>query len=277
MTTQGLQKYHRFSDYVEAYEAIRNFYVMALAHFAAATPNTFKNRILRNFIASAISRLDSILRLFEANNYDDCWILHRALVDRYVHLRSLVRKNDFDEFERWSFQRRFRDADTALNNPQVAAQFGPELMKQARELRRTNQTRMNQEPQSNWRRPSAKQELSGQTLSPLFIGGYNFASTKVHPMDDDGKDDFARLVMRTPNPQARTIEVIHNSFVVFMLTINEWFKSEEVLWRSFVESFYMQLLEFLETGTKDYVATCATALQLDPIIKWCEPAGETPG
>ena len=267
-------QYQELRDYAEAYEAMRVFYVKALRDFYSSTPNTFKNQILRNFVSSAIVRLDSILRLYAAGNYDDCWILHRALVDRFVHLRSLVRNDDFDEFERWSFQRQFRDADAALSHPQVASRFAPDVLRQARELHKERQARINLEAKSTWKRPHAKQELSGQPLSVLFIGGYNFASTKVHPMADDGKDDFSRLVMQAPNPQAKTIEVVHNSFAIFLLILNEWFRSKEVLWRSFVETFYSKMLEFLENGSKEYLTTCSWAQQLGQDFSWCEANSE---
>ena len=133
---------------------------------------------------------------------------------------------------------------------------------------------MNREPKSTWERPNAKKELSQKPLNVLYIGGYNFASTKVHPMADDGKDDFARLVMQQPNPKAHSIEVVHNSFGIFLLILNEWFRSNEVLWRSFVEVFYTQMFDFLEKGSKEYQTTYSWAQQFGQDLPWCEPNSE---
>ena len=274
MTTQGPPKYHPFSDYIEAYESFRRFTAEALIDFAAKASASPKNLIIANFSAGAIQRLDSIIRLWEAGHHDDCWILHRALVDRYVHLKSLVDNDDFEEFERWSFQRQHSNTEVALSLPTTRAKFPAEFLKKAREARRARQAIIDSDTSSNWNRPNAQDVLKGHNLSEVYVVGYNFASTRVHPMADDGQQAFIGLTTQAVAPTGDSILVLHNSFAIALLIVQEWLQSSDFQWRRFVETFYTQILEFLESGSNNYQTTCANALQLGQDVSWCEPKGE---
>ena len=101
-------------DYARAIEVLRNFTVNALLGLAEKSSDNLKNQIIMNFIARGTVCLDSIHLLWKAGNYQDCWVLRRALVDRVVHLKDLIDRDEFAEFERWSFQKQYQSADAAL-------------------------------------------------------------------------------------------------------------------------------------------------------------------
>ena len=93
-----------FEQYAQAAEALHVLSGILLFEFArrdeAAAP---RDQIARNFIARADTMVRGILRLWEMNDQTDCWILHRALLDRLFHLNDLNQKNQFDVLNDWSF------------------------------------------------------------------------------------------------------------------------------------------------------------------------------
>ena len=67
---------------------------MLLFSFAKHECDT-KNRILRNFIARTDVMLKGIFSLWEAGDVQDCWIIHRCLLER---LFQLLFHQNLDEF-----------------------------------------------------------------------------------------------------------------------------------------------------------------------------------
>ena len=245
---------------------LRNSAFSALRQFVLTAPDTSKNRIIENFVAAAITRLGSIFVLWEEGNYNDCWILHRALLERYMHLHRLVREDEFDEFQRWSTQRQFRDAESLLRVPYFFSDFAPDQLKGLQELAKAKRSHMDRDPKSNWRRPKARDESSD---NEWLRTAYDFGSMKVHPMHDDGEDDFARLLLMENTDDTVKISLLHNSFVLFHLIIGEWLQASDVSWKFFVFLFFKGINEFLRSGSREYKDALEFALELDSDVDWC--------
>ena len=266
MPTRYPQNYQQFSDYEKAYLASAEFCILALRQFVLTAPDTSKNRIVENFVAAAITRLRSIFVLWEEGNYNDCWILHRALLERYILLHRLVREDEFDEFQRWSTQRQFRDAESLLRVPDFFSDFAPDQLKGLQELAKAKRSRMDRDPKINWRRPKARDESRD---NEWLRTGYDFGSMKVHPMHDDGADDFARLLLMENTDDTVEISILHDSFVIFHLIIVEWLKASDVSWKVFVFLFFKGIREFLRSGSREYKGALEFALKLDSDVDWC--------
>ncbi len=275
MTTKTPQEYPSAADYKAAYADSAHFYALALEQFVRTVPDTSKNRILRNFVSAAIMRLGNIFLLWREGSYTDCWILYRALVERFVYLRRLAREDEFEEFERWSIQRMFRDAEALLHNPDFASDFSPEQLRSLKKLSKKERERINRDPKSNWHRPKAKDELRGSgNLKTIYISGYHFASMKVHPMHNDGEDDFARLMLAENPDDTEATAILHDASIVFHLIIGEWLVASGVSWKSFVFDFLAGVHGFLDSGSKEYTKILELALQLDSDVPWCSPFPE---
>lgn len=265
------------NEYLQATNVLREFTVRALCWLAKKTHEDLKDQIIGNFIARGTVCLDSICLLWQARNYQDCWTLHRTLVDRYIHFRTLADNDEFVEFERWSFQQQYRMSDIALSDRTIRDKLQPEWLEKAKALHRQQRSRMEQEPKSNWKRPESKEAMKRFNLSVVYRLGYDYPSTEVHPMADDGKEDFARLVGRKLESHGDERVVLHNSFLVQGLLTNHGLASCSVLWRRFVSDFYQQLLPLLESGSHDYLLTCQKALTLGSDCSWCEPKSDPVG
>ena len=265
------------NEYLQATDVLRNFTARALHWLAKKTHEDLKDQIIGNFIARGTVCLESICCLWQAGNYQDCWTLHRTLVDRYIHFRTLYENDEFVEFERWSFQQQYRMSEIALSDRTIRDKLQPEWLQKARTLHQKQRSRMRQEPKSNWKRPDSKKAMKRFNLPVVYRVGYDYPSTEVHPMADDGKEDFARLVGLQSESYGDERAVLHNSLLMQILLANHGLASCRVLWRGFVDDFYDQLICLLESGSHDYLLTYQNALTLGSDCSWCEPKSDVAG
>ena len=230
-----------------------------------------QDQIIGNFIARGTVCLDSIYQLWEANNYQDCIVLQRTLVDRMLLLRHLVDQAEFGAFECWSFQNQYRAARINLSDPAIRAKLQPYWLNEAIAKQAERRTRFEQEPKSEWHRPRPEEIAKRTKLSHIYRVAYDYPSTEVHPMADDGKEDFARLLGLASESFGDESVVIHNSLVTQIYLSNCGLGACDVLWRAFVSEFFDQMLSLLESGSSEYESTFRKAMSLPTHISWCEP------
>ena len=258
-------------EYNQAIHTLREFTKSALLWLSNKSSGNLRDEIIGNFIARGAICLDSINRLWHAGSYQDCWILHRALVDRVLHLRKLIDNDEFAEFELWSFQRQYQSADAAFSDPTIIGKLQPEMIEKAKELHRERRSRFQQEPKSNWQRPNAKDMAKQIKLPILHRFGYDFASSEVHPMADDGKEEFAALLGLPSVSYGDGRVVLHNSLLMQYLLVQYGLGACTVFWRRFVSDFLEQWFCFIESGSHEWLLKAQRVFQVGSDISWCEP------
>jgi hypothetical protein len=88
-----------FEQYSQAAEALHVLSGILLFEFVRRGGSaTLRNQIARNAVARADTTVRGIFRLWEMSDQSDCWILHRALLDRLFHLHNLNQKDQFEIF-----------------------------------------------------------------------------------------------------------------------------------------------------------------------------------
>ncbi len=113
-----------FEQYGQAADALHVLSGMLLFEFARhGETEATCDQIARNFIARADTMVRGIFRLWEINDHADCWILHRALLDRLFHLDELSQKNQFDEFNDWSFKMLYEAAGRLRSDSALKGQI----------------------------------------------------------------------------------------------------------------------------------------------------------
>ena len=255
-------------EYWKAKYYLKNFTISAL-HWLASESQELREQIIGNFIARGIVCLDSIFLLWRERNFQDCWILHRTLVDRWVHLKHLAMHDEFEEFERWTSQRRFRELSVTLSDPEITEKFSPQTLAEQKRVHKEWRQRFEKEPPSTWNRPRPAEVAKQSNFLLSYRLGYDPASTMVHPMSDDGNEDFARLLGLKKVFLDDTPVVLHNSFAFLVLLIQVGLNSSNLLWRDFIFDFYEQIISNLESGCNDYVLTYGRAFAYGPEFNWC--------
>ena len=269
---QNIDKVTRLSpdDYEKAVETLKAFTKIALTWLLEKSQDDSKHQIIANFIARGAVCLDSIHILWKSDNYQDCWVLHRALVDRLIHLKTLIDHDEFEKFERWSFQKQYQSADATFSDPSITEKLTPEALAEAKRLHNERRSRFRQEPKSNWRRPDAKESAKRMNLPVLYSLGYDPASGEVHPMADDGKEELHDLLGIPLQTYDDNRTVLHNSLVMQFLLVQYGIYGCDVLWRGFVSDFLEHWFSFIEHGSKDEIAQALIALGTDMNVSWCE-------
>jgi hypothetical protein len=234
-------------QYSDAVETLHVLCGMLLFEFARNNEE-LRDRILHNFIARADVTMRGIIRLWELKDYQDCWALQRGMLDRLFHLRALHDRNEFELFEAWSFKKQYEavmrlKSDSDMKDILKSVLYEPTPEQHAR------YSAMQKNP-PEWHRPNAKDTAKAMGLSFLYKYGYDFGSRHVHPMADDGQEDFYNITGLEPRPSAPDWRaVLSNSILAASLIVREALNASSMAWHKLVFDALNGITEFLVTGS----------------------------
>lgn len=243
----------------------------------ARHPLDTKNTILQNFVARTIVMVRGIRSLWDIGDFQDCWILHRCLMDRYFHVVALGKATSYQTFDDWSFKRQYEAQNRVRSDPDCKRVISSPLFTPTPEHVARYSALAKSQPK--WKRPKAEDVAKEAHVSPLYDYGYDFASMHVHPMANDGLEDFYAITKLEPKPDFPShISVLHNSLLVGCLLVNEALNQSDFRWMALVFDFYNHLMKFLDSGATDYMKTFTRIVSLGSNAKLCEPvAASTSG
>lgn len=236
--------------YTEAMEAIHVAVGIALFEFARNS-SVQQDTVIRNFLARADTTARAVFKLWDIQDYQDCWVLHRCLLDRLFHLRHLARTNSFSEFEEWSFYEQYKAVNRVRSDQSVEGVREHPLFNLTVEQKRRAQN--TSEAASKWRRPKAEDIAKEMGLMFLYSYGYDYASTHVHPMANDGDQDFytiTGLESQQEFPDQRT--VLANTLLVLTIFVQEAMNSSSLRWRQIMYRVIEDVRKFVGNGDYSY-------------------------
>lgn len=262
------KKYLTFDEYRDGADSLYAVSGMILYSFAKHECD-IKNQIIRNFIARSAMMLKGIFKLWEISDYQDAWIIHRGLLDRLFHLHDLGVKNEFCEFDDWSFFQQYKAQNKVKSDPE----FKGQAVGWVYELTDDQKSRMKSLSGNppKWRRPKAEDAAKSMNLSFLYKYGYDFASTHVHPMADDGHQDFHTITKLKPAPQFPDhISVLSNSILASSLLLQEAMNLSSFRWRQVLWNYFEQIRLFLDKGPEVYTASFLKVARMSLETELCE-------
>ena len=195
--------------------------------------------------------IKAIFKLWEISDYQDAWIIHRALLDRLFHLHELGEKDEFCEFDDWSFFEQYKGQNRVKSDPE----FKHESVGWVYELTDEQKLRIKSLSTSHpkWRRPKAETVAKSMELEFLYKYGYDFASTNVHPMANDGQQDFYTITKLEPAPRfPDQISVLSNSLLAGSVLLQEALNYSGFKWRRLLWDYLEQIRRFLDEGDSSY-------------------------
>ena len=235
-----------FEQYSQAAESLHVLSGILLAEFVRhGDADTSRDLIARNFIARADTMVRGIFRLWEISDRADCWVLHRGLLDRLFHLHDLNQKDQFDVFDDWSFKMLYEAAGVLRSDPEMKGQIDGLVEDLTPERKSRYHQLVNNPP--NWRRPRAEDVAKNMELEFLYRYGYDYASRYVHPMANDGLDDFLVITGLEPRAEspAADIVVLSNSVLVASMILQEALNVSCLTWMAVVYSAFEGVRNFL--------------------------------
>lgn len=263
---------------VEAYEeALQALHVASgsILYEFARDGQGYRNIIIRNFIARADITARGVFQLWALEDYQDCWVLHRCLLDRLFHLRHLHITDSFDVFEAWSFLEQYKAVNRVRSDSGVQNAREHEMFTFTDEQKKRASYLFGNPPQ--WRRPKAEDVAKDMDMRFLYVYGYDFASTHVHPMANDGEQDFHTITGLEPRPDfpdQRTVLV--NTLLVATMLVQEGLNASTLHWRKLVYGVFEDLRRFLDTGATDYrqrLLSMSNAVQQGTVL--CQQAPDS--
>jgi len=257
------------AEYRFLLDALKAFATIVLfeCHRAASEK---RDLIIRNFIARATVTLESILRLWDARAFGDCWALFRTLVDRHFHLHMITINDEFDAFEEWSFVRLFEmnnniASDTTLTTEQKEGQPKPTLEQKARykELKARGFL---------WREPKPEEAAKSFGLPILYKFGYDYASRFLHPLATDGLFEFEYLTqLGDKGDRGDQRLILHNAALSLTILLNEALLATSVEWRGLMYDCIEGFRKALTGEGLEYKVCLARIAAEGPEFEWCRP------
>ncbi|MHA1360817.1 MAG: DUF5677 domain-containing protein [Candidatus Helarchaeota archaeon] len=267
-----MKEYQSIESYKEAIDILDIFTKIILFSFAEHGTG-IKDIIIRNFIARGIVALKGILKLYEIDNYHDCWVLHRCILDRLFHLRALDADNKFEIFEKWSFKKQYEFKNKVRSDPEFKERVNPDYFKEMEKKRKKYDSICKEQP--HWKRPKPETIAREMDLMFLYKYGYDYASTLVHPMANDGEADFLRQTkLATEEIFTDQRVVINNSCLAVVVLIQEGLNICDLLWRRLVFDFLGNFRSFLISGSEKYKISFYKIGILGPDADLCKKKGK---
>lgn len=244
------QEYRTLEEYRHAADALYAVSGMVLFSFARHDCDT-KNIIIRNFVARSAITLKSVFALWDICDFQNAWVVHRALVDRMFHLHGIGANNEFSAFDDWSFfeqhkaQNRVKSDD--LFKHQAVGwvyELSEEQKRRIKELEKNKPT---------WRRPKAEAVAKDMEMEFLYKYGYDYASMHVHPMANDGQEDFYTITKLEPAPKfPSNISVISNTILTCSMILQDALNHSSFRWRKVLWDFLGEVRMLLDNGDTSY-------------------------
>jgi len=246
-----IKQYLPIEAYKEAIHVLDRFTKFILFSFAEHSIE-IKDIIIRNFIARCIVALKGIMKLWEISDYHDCWVLHRCILDRLFHLVALAKDNTFELFEKWSFKKQYDAKNKIRSDPEFKERLNPDFFKDMDE-KKEKYVLISKE-QLRWKRPKPEEVARDMDLVFIYKYGYDYASTLVHPMANDGDEDFLRQTkLSGRNFFIDQRSVINNSCLAVTILIQEGLTNSNLAWRGIIFDFLSDFRRFLVDGSKKYL------------------------
>ena len=261
-------KYLTSEQYDELFETIEGYSLIVLQSLASNSAEV-RDVIIRNFIAKGLTCTRSILHIWKLGDYDNCWGIYRVMLDRLFHLQSLWDKNEFEVFEKWSFLHQYKAKQDAHSDTDLKKKLYPRRIA----LTANEKIRYAQLSKENikWTRPKAEDVAKSQKMTFLYKYGYDFASTLIHPMANDGEQDFQQLMQGVKTIPQDAVSILNNAILAQLLLIQLGLNASSLQWRTVLYDFLDHCLSALKDYNQQYRFTFVKILNMSKSVQWCKP------
>lgn len=236
-------------------------------------PRGIRDNILRNYVARAEKLTQAVFVLWALDDFQGCGILFRCLLERYLLIRHLWDTGAFEDFEEWSFFEQFKAVQRVRGDSAVDTSRS-DLFVPPTDQQRERAAALFKNP-PKWRRPKAEDVAKALDLGFLYTYGYLHASAQVHPMADDGLQDFHLLTGAEPAPDfPDQSAVLGNSLLVNTMLLQDAMNASSMRWMALVFNSLADIREFLATSQHDMterMSTLAAAFHQNMVLSEPRP------
>jgi hypothetical protein len=234
--------------------------------FELARSSKKRHVVTRNFLGRGKKTLEAIKMLWHAQAYGDCWSLHRTLIDRLFHLHVLGRDQSFEVFDDWSFIQQYEARNSVLSDPEMRPKLDLSFWKPRTEDK-ARYARLKLSGVS-WSRPKAEDAAKSFGYPFFYKYGYDFASTHVHPMANDGEAEFKRATGLGVPADFETQVILHNSILAYIVLLQEALIAAQLGWNNHILNFLKAAHRALSGRLDEYKIAFVKFAAIGPSGPW---------
>jgi len=268
------EHYLPVGSYAEVLEAFHVISRILLFEFARQE-QSIRDSIIQSFIARTDMMVRAIFRLWDLQDYQDCWILHRCLLDRLFHLSHLQDHDQFEVFEASSFLEQCNAVNRVRSDPEFSGALESRVFALTQEQKERVKILSRNPPV--WQRPKAEDVAKKLNMRFLYRFGYDLNSMHVHPMANDGQQDFYTITKLEPAPEFPDQRAgLSNTLLVGTMILQQGLDASTLSWRVLVYDLLDDLRRFLNTGAHDYQLRFVKLGRLfEQGVRLCEAPGSS--
>ncbi len=172
-------------------------------------------------------------------------------LDRLFHLRHLQQNDEFEVFEAWSFLEQYNAVNRVRSDTEFSGALASKLFSLTPEQKERARSLAKNPPV--WQRPKGEDAAKALDMRFLYRFGYDFGSTHVHPMANDGQQDFYTITKLEPAPDFPDHRcVLSNTLLVATMLVQQGLNASTLSWRALVYDFLDDIRRLLDIGVEDY-------------------------
>ncbi|ENG5983668.1 DUF5677 domain-containing protein [Vibrio sp. 1641] len=256
-----MNTFRTIEEYTDIKEALVTMCGLFLFEFAKESNLETKDIMLRNFLAKSIMSLKGVFALWNIQNYQDCWAIYRAQMDRLFHLEHIATRDEFQLFDEWSIYKQAQANNLAKSDKRFPLEQTSQVY--SFDSSYADKVKSVLKSQPKWGRPKAEKVAKEMGMDFLYKFGYDLASMHVHPMSNDGQQDYFTITGIEPSVEFPSqISVVHNSILTTTMIAQNVFNYSSLGWRSILWDFIEQIRDAINTGDKNYMVTYLKVAEL---------------
>jgi hypothetical protein len=212
------------------------------------------HEVALKFLSRSIIQLTSISTLVRLDLVSDATALHRSMIERFLLFEELAYRAEFKLFAERCFLDLCKQDQRILSDPNIRDKSNVTARKFTPSRRRLYEEVDKDEAVRSWKRPRPEDVARRLDLKFLYDGGFDYASTHVHPNPFDGSSDYFRLVypQREPTPSSLSATTLRNSQLACLLLNQTVMNVLPIRWRSFYFDLFSSLLDHLGASPAEY-------------------------
>jgi DNA-binding protein HU-beta len=206
-------------------------------------------------MARASIMIQSIFDLWDKKHFSDCFILHRAQIDRLLTLYYIIDTDSVIDFDDWSFIQNYENRNKAKSDINYKHNLIPEFWIESR--RRIERYQSLKKAGVSWKRPDGKslEEIAKKhNLYELYKFGYSYASAYVHPLSSDGEVEFGLVTGIKPRNKVELdyTSILTNTMFVCTFLLKFALDESTFRWHDSVFKFVDESIKYIASGNSKH-------------------------
>ena len=237
-------EYNELIKLVESYKRITKIVIIVFDD-----PNSdTKNIILRNFISKSHSLLNSINILLKEDQEGEAMALYRLIIERYLYLEHLNKKNSYQAFKDWSFIKTFESRNKTRSSSEFNSTKTREyLIDQKEQVEKYEKLK---KEKKEWEEPKIENLAKELNLSFLYSLGYDLGSSYIHPRADEGFWDALRIVKNEKIVEFKRNNILKNSILMANSILSAAVKHSDIKFDKHLNYYCKSIFEYLNKNEK---------------------------